>query len=488
MAPKHASSWMQTHLHAIGDLPLFKICIPASHDAGVYRVGLSTSYGTQSNVLTQTRSIFDQLELGVRYLDIRPTLTSSAPGRPPAPWATGHYTDTKVGWQGGNGADLDEIIADVNRFTSENAELVFVEISHLQRLTIDNPVSSNARGLTMDEKLDLLGVLGGFERLFSVSDGIGKDTPLRSCTLKQFIGGGRAAVVVLVDGMGDCVDEIYNRHFWPYDMPNGQAYINVRDGASVTRTQTDGEAVWSTISFSQLFGPEYNSTSVLFLAKREQERRFPWILSEYASTGYPGSIAMDRIQNLDLLTFCLAVTWQRLNAESGRTNTIIFYGGKIVTHPLVHEVMEGMIGSGMRRQVGNWSVGAGGEDPWPGMIKSCAVYYHHNGLYKARFAEEHQSLHFEEDVLEITYGGKEIRDQAVYLSFLRAISRRERLTVTNDNLGGDPTPNVWKSCKVKFRDVNSDKVREEKAGEGSYFDFETFWERTGKEAAMTMMH
>ncbi|KZV66212.1 PLC-like phosphodiesterase [Peniophora sp. CONT] len=489
MAPKHASSWMQTHLHAIGDLPLSKLCIPASHDAGVYRLGVHTSFGTESNVLTQTRSIFDQLELGVRYFDIRPVLTSPAPGQPPVKWATGHYTGEgkdKIGWQGGNGVDLDEIIADVNRFTQENAELVFIEIGHLLRLTIDNPTKSDARGLTSDEQVDLLRVLGGLERLFSVSDGIGKDTPLQNCSLRQFVGGGKAAVVVLIDDMPGRADEIYNHHFWPMYMSNGQAYFD-RRGASVTRMQSTGDAVWSTISFFQLFGAEYNSDSVLSLSKREQERRFPGILAEYAASGYPGSIAMDRVQNLDLLTFCLAVTWQNLNSGYGHTDTIIFYGGKLITHPLVHRVVREAIDNGRGLQVNNGSIG-GGEDPWQGVTKSCAVYYHHNGLYKARFARENQTLHFEEDVLEITYGGKEIRDQAVYLRFLRAISQRERLTVTNDNLGGDPTPNVKKSCKVRFRDLNSKDVREEKKDEGGSFDFETFWEKMGKSAATTMMH
>ncbi|KZV64160.1 hypothetical protein PENSPDRAFT_656809 [Peniophora sp. CONT] len=117
--------------------------------------------------------------------------------------------------------------------------------------------------------------------------------------------------------------------------------------------------------------------------------------------------------------------------DYGHTNTINVYGGKIITDPLAHQVVREAIDDGKSLHVSNASIG-GGEDPWPAMTKSCAVYYHHNSLYKARVAQENQTLHFEQDVLKITYGGEEIRDQAVYLRFLRAISQRERLSVTSD--------------------------------------------------------
>ncbi|KAI0771441.1 PLC-like phosphodiesterase [Irpex lacteus] len=486
MAPKHASSWMQTHLHVLGDLPLSKVCLPASHDAGTYRLGWHTSFGTESNVLTQTRSIFDQLELGVRYLEVRPVLTSPAPGKPPGLWAAGHYTGEgadKVGWQGGNCMELREIIDEVNRFTQDNPELVFVEISHLHRITIDNPLSSSERSLNREEQLDLLGQLSKFERLFSASDSLGKDKPLHDYTLNQFLGKGHGAVVVLVGGMDGLTNEIFEHRLWPFDISPNQPYFSARNSASyITHTQTTGEAISSTISFSQMIGlgPGANGDSILSLAKREQAKRFPWILSEYAESYYPPAIFMDRIQNLDLLTFCLAVTMQGVNASLGRTDTIIVYGGKLITNPSVHQVVRTAIDRGVSLQVTNDSVG-GGEDPWSGMTKSCAVYYHHNGLCKARFAVENQALHFEEDVLEITYGGKDIKNQA-------AISQRQSLQVTNDTLGGDPAFGVRKVCKVKFRDMNTDKVREEQKDEDAWFDFETFWEKMGKAAAAAMQH
>jgi len=227
-------------------------------------------------------------------------------------------------------------------------------------------------------------------------------------------------------------------------------------------------------------GPNWNGNSVLSLAKQEQENRFPWVLSEYATGSYPGYIGMDRIQNLDLLTLCLAVAFQRRNISLSRTELIVVYGGALVTDTNVCNAILRAINEGRSYQVTNDSMGG---DPWPGVAKSCAVYYRNRDLFKARFARENNTLHFEMDILEIVYGGKVVANQQVYLRFLRAIADRELLKVTNENLGGDPAFGVVKSCRVKFRDMNDTKEREEDEKEGDLLDFETFWEKFGKAAA-----
>jgi len=475
MAPEHAAGWMQHHLPVVGDLPVSQLCMPASHDAGTYRLGYHTSFGTESNVLTQTCSISDQLELGVRYFDIRPALTSPEPGQGPGRWAAGHYTgeaEGKIGWQGGNGVEIEEVIGQINNFTRERAELVIVEISHIYRVFIDNPISSTARGPDNAEQHNLLDLLGKLERRFTVEDGV-KDKPIHEYTLRQFVGKGHAAVVVLIDDIGDHA-EIYKRGFWPFRMSNGAEYFNPPK-TSITRTQDTGDAVLSTFgsllstvgSFLHV-GSNSNGSSVLSLAEQEQEKRFPWVLSEYAAGSYPGFIALDRIQNLDLLTLCLAVAFQRRNISLSRTDLIVVYGGALITDANVCNAIRRAINEGRSFQVTNDTMGG---DPWVGVAKSCAVYYRDRDLFKARFARENNALHFEMDILEIVYGGKVVADQQVYLRFLRAIADREPLKVTNENLGGDPAFGVVKSCRVKFRDMNDTKEREKDATEGDVLDF-----------------
>jgi hypothetical protein len=60
------------------------------------------------------------------------------------------------------------------------------------------------------------------------------------------------------------------------------------------------------------------------------------------------------------------------------------------------------------------------------MTKSCAVFYEKHGLIKGRFAQQNFSLPFEQDVISVTYGSKQISDQAVYLRLLKAIAQRRR--------------------------------------------------------------
>jgi hypothetical protein len=88
-------NWMELHKDSIGDLKLSDLCIPGTHDSGVYRkvnMGISLDgedtklrfvsfvnlilFGAIGNVvnkwtITQYSSIYNQLSMGIRYIDIR---------------------------------------------------------------------------------------------------------------------------------------------------------------------------------------------------------------------------------------------------------------------------------------------------------------------------------------------------------------------------------------------------------------------------------
>ena len=477
MAPEAAKRWMQTHRNIFGNRPISDICFPGSHDAGMYRLGYHTTFGTESNVLTQTRSIFDQLEFGVRYLDIRPTFTSEGL-QSPVHLACGHYTgegEDKIGWQGGDGVLIKEMVDDLNRFTRDNAELVILEIKNINRIIIDNPISSTQRGLNPDEWNTLFDALAKIENLFTITQSDGKDKQLQDYDLNRFVGNDHAAVIVLVDGYGQH-DVLFQRGFWPLKMSNDQVYLYLKE-ESVTRMQGSDEAILSSLNPLQLLSANWNALSVLSLAKQVQDEQFPWLLQQLAHKGYPAKINMDRIQNADLLTFCLAISYQRYNQAKGLNNMVIVYGGCLITHQDAHNAIRLEINNGKRFTVTNSNLRS---DPWPNMTKSCAVFYEQDGLIKGRFAQEGLSLHVEQDVISIKYGPKQIHDQVMYFRLLQAIALRHPFSVSNDNLGGDPQPGVYKTCAVRFRDENGDDIREEKAGEGKVLDFETFWEKVGK--------
>ncbi|PPQ64851.1 hypothetical protein CVT24_008215 [Panaeolus cyanescens] len=480
MPPDHCRKWMQMHRHIFGGEPLTMLCMPASHDAGTYRRGYHTTFGTESNVLTQTRSIFDQLELGVRYFDIRPHLTSPEPNAGPGNWACGHYTGeakAALGWQGANCMEIREVVDELNRFTQDNAELIFVEITHIHRIFINNPISSTERAANDDEWNSLLHELSGIRNLFTLDRAGGPSSlhqQMHHRHLNDFIGNGQAAVVVLVEDYPARTENLTDRGFWPIKMQDGHTYRVPLPGSSVTREQAPGQAFFSTIDPLQIFGPHMNGNSVLYLAREAQDEKFPWLLQELAADGYPSYIWMDRIQDADLLTFCLATGYHKFNRAKGLKNMVIVYGGFLVTSPDVHNRVRHAIDNAKDFKVTNHDLGV---DPWPGMGKSCAAYYEQDGIVKGKFARENQFLNFAFDVVSIEYGNQRIRDQKVFFNVLKAVSRRDRFRVDNSSMGCDPQPGVRKKCVVRFRNSNNSNIREDSAQEGKDMDFKTWMER-----------
>jgi len=101
--------WMSTFIDKLGERKLKHICMPGSHDAGMYKLNGKTPVATQKNTQTQILNIYDQLRRGSRYFDIRPVVGNG--GR----WLTGHYGNVLGVWQGANGESIDDMIADVNK-------------------------------------------------------------------------------------------------------------------------------------------------------------------------------------------------------------------------------------------------------------------------------------------------------------------------------------------------------------------------------------
>lgn len=90
-------------------------------------------------------------------------------------------------------------------------------------------------------------------------------------------------------------------------------------------------------------------------------------------------IYMDRIQNVDLLTFCLAIGYQRYNMAKGLHSKVVVYGGALVTDQDAHNAIQHAIDNGGSFAATNSSLRC---DPWQGMTKSCAVFYERDGIIK----------------------------------------------------------------------------------------------------------
>jgi hypothetical protein len=119
-------NWMNDSYTSIAEKRLIDICIPGSHDAGMYFDNGGTRYAAECNTLTQDKSIWNQLLLGTRFFDIRPVMSGGI-------FKTGHYGNIGgVTCQGKSGESIAEIINNINGFTEIGGtrELIILCLSH----------------------------------------------------------------------------------------------------------------------------------------------------------------------------------------------------------------------------------------------------------------------------------------------------------------------------------------------------------------------
>jgi hypothetical protein len=128
-------NWMRKMYDVIRDRPVRHLILPGAHDAGMSKItNKITSIGSVSNTQNQGVSIYDQLRAGARWFDLR--VGSIHPngdaGRNNGFWVM-HVNDEMADLAIGNtGESLDEVISEINRFTSENpGEIIFLPIRYL---------------------------------------------------------------------------------------------------------------------------------------------------------------------------------------------------------------------------------------------------------------------------------------------------------------------------------------------------------------------
>lgn len=185
----NVSSWMQENLGSLGSRPLRHLCIPGSHDSGMSTFVSGTVGAAPCNTVAQVTGILGQLQLGIRYFDVRPVISGDQ-------FLTGHYTNTNnsvLGWQGANGQSIASIINDVNTYTAANQELVILYLSHDLDTDVGEPSYSP---FTQGDWNNLLEQLTGLNHLFVAPNPASVD--LTMLTLRSYIGS-QAAVVVVVD-------------------------------------------------------------------------------------------------------------------------------------------------------------------------------------------------------------------------------------------------------------------------------------------------
>lgn len=107
------TDWMHENLETLGNRKLRHICMPGTHNSGMSILGKTSSpFVTPRNTVNQVFDVYHQLKAGARFFDIRPVISGGQ-------FFTGHYSPNDLlGWLGGNGQSLAEIIDQINRNVS----------------------------------------------------------------------------------------------------------------------------------------------------------------------------------------------------------------------------------------------------------------------------------------------------------------------------------------------------------------------------------
>ncbi len=125
---RDVSDWMGRHYDLLKDRKLKDICIPGSHDAGMYK-HQKCDFGVECNTVTQEYSIYNQLVSGARFFDFRPICWHENPDD----WYLGHFDIVDGNADGCCGAYLDNALDDIVTFLKDDAnakEVIIIDLSH----------------------------------------------------------------------------------------------------------------------------------------------------------------------------------------------------------------------------------------------------------------------------------------------------------------------------------------------------------------------
>ncbi|AOM41867.1 hypothetical protein [Xenorhabdus hominickii] len=313
-------SWMNDNWKLLGDLPLESICITGSHDAGMSKITSKTGLSSECNTLTQTHDILGQLNLGIRYFDIRPVISDGH-------FLTGHYAHLALTWQGANGESIQSMIDAINTFTQKNNELIIIRLAH----TLNTDLGNNSyRPFTKEEWGKLFTILDDVNYLYHHDEAeTNKPLSLSQITLNKFTdNGSHAAVLFIVGKEKDSNNNInlgerYKKGFFYFsDLNMYNKYSNTNDFKKMSDDQIAKMNKYSKnkyflLSWTLTQNSLQSAGCPLPLVKSIKEMAeyanqhlstFPYRVID--SSSYPNIIHVDNVLDTNITAFALAINYK----------------------------------------------------------------------------------------------------------------------------------------------------------------------------------
>ncbi|EJD48610.1 PLC-like phosphodiesterase [Auricularia subglabra TFB-10046 SS5] len=311
-------NWIQSTIGTYGNVTLGKFVLPGSHDSGMYLLDGKTVGSKACNTLTQTRSIGAQLAAGARYFDIRPVISGGK-------FKTGHYSEIDAvlvsSFQGGNGEGLANIVAEVNDFTKDKAEIIVLRMSHDLNTDVGN---SRYRPFNQAELDRLFAELKGIKDLYIAPM---PEVDLTTLTLNELTSDGtRSAVILLfrLDGEDASLGDLHGKGFFEYEQLN--AYNEYSDTDDLREMASDqlqkmyhegadgGYFLLSWTLTQQAAGALVCplADSILDLSKKAIGAMFQQVLPAVSKNVYPKLLYIDNFVWPDMVPLALAISNQAL--------------------------------------------------------------------------------------------------------------------------------------------------------------------------------
>ena len=256
-------NWMHDNLSWLGKKKLIDVCMPASHDAAMGVRNYITPFAAWGSTQTQLLTIREQLEMGVRYFDIRPSIRGGQyysshvtkvqrlwdlRNNPESLLDTIHSTVLKAFgvsgpvatiianevraevarminqitlYQGGDGQSMLSIINDVNDYTAIGKDLVILNLSNTIHLDADRPFVDADYAALWDQ-------LTNINHLLKLpSSETEEEVNLNHFTMNRLIGNGPTVILRVDNGRHLLGNRRYQGFFSSADFPISDYYDNV---------------------------------------------------------------------------------------------------------------------------------------------------------------------------------------------------------------------------------------------------------------------